>query len=158
MPIPTYENLILPLLKFSSDNREHSSRGPIDFLANEFSLTEEERNALLPNGKMTVFYNRVGWALTYLKQAGLVKSTRRGYFKITERGIKVIEQNPDRIDLEFLRQYPEFLEFESRSKDETKSKSMNKIDEETPEEKIENGYKMIFDKLAIRIGSEYQKF
>jgi len=150
--IPTYENLILPLLKFSSDSKEHSSRDPIDFLAKEFRLTEEEKDDLLPNGKTTVFYNRVGWALTYLKQAGLVKSTRRGYFRITERGIKVTEQNPDRIDLEFLRQYPEFLEFENRSKEERKSEAVNKIDDETtPEEKIDLGYKMIFDKLASEL-------
>jgi len=149
--IPSYENLILPLLKFSSDNQEHSSRDPIGFLAKEFSLTEDEKNTLLPNGKTTVFYNRVGWALTYLKQAGLVKSTRRGYFIITERGVKVIEQKTDKIDLAFLRQYPEFLEFESRSRVESKLEPMKKIDEETPEEKIEVGYKMILDKLASEL-------
>lgn len=152
MSIPTYEDLILPLLKFSSDNKEHSSRDPTDFLAKEFSLTEEEKNALLPNGKTTVFYNRAGWALTYLKQAGLAKSTRRGYFKITERGIKVIEQNPQRIDLEFLRQFPEFLEFESRSKEKVKSESqLTKVDDQTPEEKIEVGFSMIFEKLVIEL-------
>jgi restriction system protein len=146
--IPTYEDLILPLLRYSSDNKEHSSKDPTDSLAKEFNLTEEEKNRLLPNGKRTVFYNRVGWALSYLKQAGLAKATRRGYYKITERGTKVIEQNPDKIDVQFLRQYQEFLEFENRSKNGTKPEPENRPDEETPEEKIEYAYNMIFEKLA----------
>ena len=65
--------------------------------------------------------------------------------------MKVVEQNPEKIDLKFLRQYPEFLEFEGKSKDETKSEPVIKPDEQTPEEKIEYGYNMIFEKLANEI-------
>jgi len=83
MTIPDYQTIMLPLLKFASDNQEHSLRETIDFLAHEFSLSDEERKELLPSGLQATFDNRVGWARTYMKKAGLMESTRRGYFCIT---------------------------------------------------------------------------
>ena len=90
---------MLPLLKFASDGEEHSLREAIDSLADQFKLSTDERQTLLPSGQQAIFDNRVGWARTYLKKAGLLESTRRGYFRITQRGQDVLRKNPASIDV-----------------------------------------------------------
>lgn len=83
MAIPDYQTIMLPLLKYADDKQEHSLRETIDFLANQFKLNDDERKELLPSGQQPIFVNRVGWARTYLKKAGLLESTKRAFFKIT---------------------------------------------------------------------------
>jgi restriction system protein len=83
----------------------------IHSLASEFSLTDEEKNEFLPTGQQTVFTNRVGWARTYLKKAGLLSSPRRGYFQITERGRSVVRENPPAVNVKYLEKFPEFDQF-----------------------------------------------
>lgn len=113
MSIPDYQTIMLPLLEYASDGNEHASREPIDSLAAHFSLSDAERREVLPNGK-TVFVDRVSWALTYLRQAGLLQSTRRGFFKIAPRGVSVLAAKPLRIDNRYLAQFLEFREFLQR--------------------------------------------
>ncbi len=76
MTIPDYQTVMLPLLQFAGDGREHSVREAIEFLAGHFELTDEERNQKIPSGLQGLFKNRVGWARTYLGKAGLLESTR----------------------------------------------------------------------------------
>lgn len=111
MPVPTFDQLMLPLLQFAGDNQPHHIGEAVDVLADYCHLTHEERNELLPSGNRRRFDDRVQWAKTYLKKAGLLQSTGRGVFQITERGLKVLNTNPDDIDRAFLRQFPEFLDF-----------------------------------------------
>jgi restriction system protein len=111
MAIPDYQSLMLPVLKIASDGNEHRVSEVIDTLANEYQLTEAERE-MLPSGKQSVFSNRVvHWAKTYLAQSKLLGSTRRAYFKITERGRSVIAENVPKIDAKFLRRFAEFNAF-----------------------------------------------
>jgi restriction system protein len=91
MPIPDYQTVMLPLLRFVSDGKDHSLRETIDFLADHFFLTAEERQELLPSGSQAIFDNRVGWAKTHILRAGLLESPRRSIFRITERGKDVIK-------------------------------------------------------------------
>jgi restriction endonuclease Mrr len=107
MPIPDYQSLMLPVLSASLDG-EIRIGDVVERLAEKLSLTPEERSQLLPSGKQTVFANRVHWAKTYLGKAGLIESTRRGYFKITASGRQVVESKPARIDNNFLSQFEEF--------------------------------------------------
>ena len=93
MAIPDYQTIMLPLLKLANDGQEHFLRDAVEMLADEFGLTDEERKELLPSGQQAVFVNRVGWARTFLKQAGLLETTRRAYFRITERGRQVLSEN-----------------------------------------------------------------
>ena len=86
MTIPDYQTVMLPLLRLAADEREHFVREAVEELAREFKLSEEERKELLPSGGQATFDNRVGWARTYMKKAGLLESPRRGYFRITRRG------------------------------------------------------------------------
>ena len=102
---------MLPLLRLLKDGKEHYLNEVVGSLADEFELSPEEREQLLSSGQQTVIRNRTGWARTYLKKAGLLESTRRGYFRITERGKSVLSTKPVRIDVKYLEQFPEFVAF-----------------------------------------------
>ncbi len=84
MAIPDYQTIMLPLLNLAADGEEHRLRDAIEELADHLDLTEDERKELLPTGSQATFDNRVGWARTYVKKAGLLESPRHGYFRITD--------------------------------------------------------------------------
>jgi restriction system protein len=147
MAIPKYQTIMLPLLKLLEDKKEHSLRETIDILANQFNLTQEERRRLLPSGQMAVFKNRVGWARTYMKKADLIEYTKRGYFRITGRGIYVLKTNPPKIDVKLLEQFDEFKEFTAVKH----TKPRKKLEEFTPGEALETAYQNIRNELADEI-------
>jgi restriction system protein len=152
MAIPDYQTAMLPLLKFLSDGGEHSLREAIDALADQFSLTEAERAEMLPSGQQATFNNRVGWARTYMKKAGLLESTRRGFFRITDRGRKVLAGAPARIDVNFLEQFDEFIQFRSYRKEKTHAgEIVTYTTDETPEESLETAYQKLREGLASEI-------
>jgi restriction system protein len=151
MTIPDYETLMLPLMKLAGDRKEHSIREYIDELAKEFNLSTEERRRLLSSGKQEIFDNRVGWARTYLKKAGLLDITRRGYSKITERGVKVLGDNPKRIDNTLLFKFEEFREFKSVKREKPMIVKRSDKEEGTPVEEMESSYENIRDNLAGEI-------
>lgn len=117
MPVPDYESAMLPLLLLTSDGAEHRFRDAVEQLATQFELTDTERGEMLPSGTAPLFDNRVGWARTYLKQAGLLESSKRGWFRITDRGRKILAGNPSRIDIGLLDQFEEFRAFRSRKRE-----------------------------------------
>lgn len=93
MAIPDYETLMLPLLHLAADAKGQEVPFPcaVGKLADQFNLTDEERQELLPSGGTFKFSSRVSWARTYLQKAGLLESSRRGHFRITERGVVYFE-------------------------------------------------------------------
>lgn len=139
---------MLPLLKFAADGKEHTLREAIDALTAEFHLTEEERKQMLESG-MQVFDNRVAWAKSYMKKAGLLSFPGRSRFKITERGLKLLEEQPGKIDIKLLKRYPEFIEFRQKKEDEEETIDVGQ--ERTPREQIESGYKKIRSDLQIEL-------
>lgn len=120
MAVPDFQTLMLPVLKAAGTNEVRLS-DLVERLAADFHLTEDEKGQLLPSGRQTTLANRVGWAKTYLAKAGLVRTTRRGYFEATERGREVIAEVPQRIDIGFLSRYPEFEEFRRAVRGESTS-------------------------------------
>lgn len=154
MAIPDYQSIMLPLLKLASSNPtgELSLQETVNILAKTFNLTDEERSHLLPSGRQPTFVNRVGWAATYMKKAGLLEATRRGFFKISQRGLAAIAQNPSSINVSFLSQYPEFVEFKSiRSEKNGDDKDTDIEESRTPEESLELEYQRIRDNLASQL-------
>jgi len=110
MAIPSYERIMLPLLRFLADMKEHSLLETVDHTSKEFNLSNDERKQLLPSGARLI-NNRVTWARTYLGKAGLLEGTRRGHFRITERGLQVLKENPNEINKKYLQRFPEFVKF-----------------------------------------------
>ncbi len=149
MSIPDYQSLMLPLLRQTSDKQEHSFPDLVDALAAESRLTDVERRELLPSGGQFIFANRVGWARTYMKKAGLLSAPKRGVVQITNRGLQVLSENPDRIDNTVLRKFPEFLEFQSAKAGDAKEAPLATVDEQLdPQENIEAAYRKIEEQLA----------
>jgi len=144
MAIPDYQTLMLPLLQLASDLQEHQLRAVTETLADEFALSSDERSELLPSGSQFVFANRVGWARTYLKQAGLIDSPRRGFFRITQHGLNLLQEKPVRIDVNLLERFPEFLEFRARRREkESASTPDMTASGETPEDSLAAAYQTL---------------
>jgi restriction system protein len=146
--IPDYQSIMLPLLRKLSDKQEHKFRDLIDALAIDFKLTDNELKELLPSGQQRIFDNRVGWARTYLKKAGLVDSPKRAVSAITERGLNILTQNPKEINVAFLKQFPEFIEFQNLKRDDSEETEAVEITTQTPEENLETAYQRLRKALA----------
>ncbi len=162
MAIPDYQTLMLPVLKLASDEIEHRFSQAVEALADEFSLTQEERSELLPSGSQAVFNNRVGWARSYLKQAGLLASPKRGFFRITEDGLKLLQRNPPRIDNFVLEQFPAFIEFKDRRKDKseddkTSAEIPEQTETQTPEDSLASAYSMLRRSLESEVLSSVKE-
>jgi hypothetical protein len=120
MAVPDFQRLMLPLLKLASDGSEHTSSDAIEQLANEFQLSEAERKELIPSGQQARLNNRVGWASSYLRKAGLLRTVRWGTFQITDRGRTVLQSNPPTIDLRFLtNHFAEVVRFRGEAAEDT---------------------------------------
>jgi restriction system protein len=155
MPIPGYQEFMLPILKIAGDGQEHPVAEAIETLAQRMEMSEEDRDILLPSGKQTRLYNRVTWAITYLLKSLLLEKVARGRFKITPRGLDVVRRNPPRIDNAFLDQFEEFRAFktkrartacETRRSDELE---LSGIDADvTPDERLDEAYKELRETLA----------
>jgi restriction system protein len=151
MPIPDYESLMLPLLRLSADRSVHKFSDAVDVLADEHGLSAKERSELLPSGVQPVFRNRVGWAKSYLKQAGLLTFPKRGLFQITDRGLDLLKTTPKRVNNAVLEQYPEFNEFKSRRRDKDPAKPLKQVEVvESPEDQMASA----FQRFHIELESE----
>lgn len=162
MAIPDYQTLMLPVLKLAADGAEHKFSHAVELLVEEFSLSTEERNELLPSGSQAVFNNRVGWARSYLKQAGLLSSPKRGFFTITPKGGALLAKNPERVDISILEQYPEFLEFRNRKKDKGENEkpeetSAVSASSQTPEDALASAYSTLRKDLESEILSSVKE-
>jgi len=163
MSIPDYQTLMLPLLRLAADGSEHRFRDAVEQLAAEFQLSDQERATMLPSGTAPMFDNRVGWAKTYLKQAGLIDTTRRGYFRITLRGTELLGTNPDLIDASTLENYEEFRAFRSRRSEEKGGlqpdlpttlaplSPASTVPEATPEELFSQAYQRLRSNLEAEV-------
>jgi restriction system protein len=143
---------MLPLLQTAGDKQEHSLAQARDALASAFGLTESERQERLPSGRQYRFSNRVAWAKVYLQQAGLLESSRRGHFSITERGREVLKKPPAKIDIKFLTQYPQFQAFRARQDTAPEDRAPAiQTEDESPEEALEAAYQKMRAALAAEV-------
>ena len=159
MAIPDFQTLMLPLLRNLSDGKTQLLKDVVSELADEFQLTADERAALLPSGGAATFSSRASWAKTYLKKAGLVSQSKRGFVEITPSGQSVFENPPIRIDGNYLEQFSAFVEFQSSAKKPAKHASGHHSQqpieapstELTPDEVIESAYSRHWDALADEV-------
>jgi restriction system protein len=164
MVVPDFQTLTLPVLKEFADGLEHPTKDIRQRVVNKLGLTPEDVAEMVPSGTQTRLANRVAWAHVYMKRAGLLSSSRRGIYRITERGQEALKSPPNRIDIEFLNQYPEFAGFRSPGVSHLKGadpgllKIMTKglpmsIDAAalTPDEQVHIGAARIKDNLVAQI-------
>lgn len=152
--IPTYQEFMRPLLEIASNGNEIKIRDAINSLADQFHLTQDERLEKLPSGRVTVLDNRIGWAKTYLTKSGLLESTRRAYFVITERGKQALSDPHAVIDNAYLKQFEEFNAFKEQKNDAQPTQVETNVeleDDITPDETLRAAYKQINNALADEI-------
>ena len=158
--IPDYQTAMLPLLRLTADGQERRFRDAVEALAEHFALSDEERAEMLPSGTAPLFDNRVGWARTYLKQAGLLESPKRGILRITARGRELLSRNPPSIDVELLDQYDEFRAFRTRRKEQhaepQQTQSVAALaeaasEDQTPEDLLASAYRRLRKNLELEL-------
>ena len=152
MAIPDYQSIMLPLLRFAADGNEYSLRQAIEGLAEKFGLTDAEKNELLPSGQQPRFDNRVGWSRSYLSKAALLESTRRGHFRITQRGQEILTKNLPEINVKLLDQFPEFIEFRAKHREREETTETAETETlQTPGELLETAYQKLREDLTAEL-------
>jgi len=139
MAIPTYQEVMLPILKFAADGATRTVKECIEHIEQAFGLSDEEKQERIPSGKQRMIYNRVTWAITHTKKAGLLEfREKRGYFGITDAGRKLLSENPPEINVKLLRRYASYRDFINAEEQVTDSPLPATLSEtdETPEEVI----------------------
>lgn len=160
MAVPKYDELMKPLLIAVSDGETYKIKDVTARLAQQLNLFSEDLAEMLPSGRQTVFKNRVGWAKTYLKKAGLLESPARATIVITNAGKQVVADNPEKIDSKYLEQFPSFVDFASAPEpldDSNPASEVPKPSDLTPDDQLEDAYKEINDSLASDLLSEVLK-
>jgi restriction system protein len=159
MPIPDFQSVMRPLLEVLSDCKEWRMRDVTDALATRFQLTPHEREEMLPSGQQTLFNNRVGWAKTHLKGAGLILNPNRGKVTLSDEGRRVLASHPEAINCRFLRQYPSYLELVGRSRSEDDGEAEDSVDgtesDQTPLELMDESFHALrratADELLVKL-------
>jgi restriction system protein len=144
MPVPDFQTLMLPTLR-AANGGEVTMPQAREFVAAELGLTDKDVSEVLPSGRQTVIVNRVAWAKSYMERAGLLKSTRRGVFSLTEDGRALLDSNPARIDNTVLSNYSSFNEWRMKTQN-VKSDASPMVDSketETPEERLERDHETL---------------
>lgn len=155
MAIPDYQTLMLPVLQMASDGNEHKASEMVEKISDDFQLSLDERTELLASGNQAVINNRIGWARSYLKKAGLLDSSRRGYVRITDKGRALLRTAPERINVKLLDQYPEFVNFrEGKSETANQRSDDDKQSEDqalTPEDALADAYVVMTENLQAEV-------
>lgn len=146
MPIPSYETLMLPVLRLAAAEETRVPQAA-SVIADSLKLSESERDELLPSGKQRILHNRIHWAKFYMSKAGLIESPKRGLFKATELGRQLLATNPATITTQVLKSYPAFIEFYQNDATQPKStaeaQTITALPSMTPEEQIDTAQALL---------------
>ncbi len=152
MAVPDFQTLMRPLLGLTEDGAAHSISDLRSAIAEQFALSEEDMSERIPSGRVTTLQNRVGWAATYLYRCGLLERPQRAHYRITDRGQRVLRDNPERVDLDVLKQFEEFAEFRQRSSgDEAPPQVASASESETAEERMDRADRELRSALAAEV-------
>ncbi len=162
--VPDFQSVMLPFLETLQDGRERSMREVTESLAAHFRLTEEQLQEHLPSGPQSLFYNRVAWAKTHLKNAGLIDNPVRGRVSISEAGRTVLLQKPSTVNCRFLKQFPSYLKFIGQSSSQGEDEQEVSVIEgsQTPQELLDASFntlrKATVEDLLTRLKSRSPGF
>jgi restriction system protein len=151
--IPDYQSLMRPVLECARKEPRKIS-DVVEEISSNLTLSVEERHQMLPSGKQTTIANRIHWARSYMKQAGLVRNIRRGWFELTDRGRSVLDDPTISVNSKYLEQFDEFQEFKSRGKENDEKTSVREDTEtpaNTPDENLQAAHKRLDAALAANL-------
>lgn len=154
MGIPKYNEMYLPLLKALEDRSVHTNREIADAIAAILGITPQERQQSTLTSGVSVFSNRVNWACTYLKKAGLVESKKRGHHRLTDEGYRILQNPPPLLDNDFLCKYPSFQAFYMSEASPLAQADSPTESDETPQDLIDHAFSSLNQKLADDLMTE----
>ncbi len=157
MAVPKFYEFMRPFLEVMSDGKAHSLKEIRSILCERMSLSESDMNEVLPSGREKVYTNRIGWASTYLKKAGLIISPSRAVFRITPEGTQVLSEAPSIITPQFLTRYDEFKTFKGQSTENSVSLSPETTSDSTPDDILEEAFLQISATLEENVLAEVMK-
>lgn len=145
-----------PLLAELEDGQAHNIANVRERIAVEFQLSPDDLAERIPSGRVTKLQNRIGWAATYLYRCGLLERPRRAHYRITDRGRQVLRDHRNRVDLDVLRQFPEFAEFRQPSRESDGQPAHDPVQvpgggDQTAEERIETAYRELRGALVAEL-------
>lgn len=151
MALPTHQELMLPLLKVLKQQNQPIQISHVGkLLAEQSGLTLEELSKMIPSGKRTVFYDRVGWAKTYLVKAGLINQPDWGLCELSEEAKNLDLDILPKVDNDFLMRYESFRIFKlppNSKVDKQADTSLDKSELETPEESLQRINELLVSSL-----------
>ncbi|WP_130863124.1 restriction endonuclease [Bacilliculturomica massiliensis] len=148
MSLPKYYELYVPFLTAIKDGKVHTMKEVKSRAADFLELSEDERSERLPSGNQSVYDNRIGWARTYLKKAGLIEAPQRAHFVITAEGKRLLESSIPITDDLLAEKYPSFAEFKGKKPAGSNGTTVTQDTAETPQETLERVFKVINEQLA----------
>ena len=152
MAIPDFQTLMRPVLVAVDGGQPKSAAQIRDIVAPALGVSDEDRQVMLPSGNEPTFTNRVKWAVKHLTEAGLILRPERGRFVLSERGKKVLQDHPERVDMAVLQQFPEYQDFRARKREKHDEKSVTIISEEvSPSEAVGQLVEDSYDTLAAEL-------
>lgn len=143
MAIPGYQKFMFPILKFLYDGQTKSRTSIFNAMSKTFKLTTQQLNETLPSQTQPTYKNRIGWAITYLKKAGLLISSTRANFQITDEGKKIVDNNITNLDSKYLEKYESFVEFQNLSHKQDDMQFGTNNQDETPLENIVHSFEIL---------------
>lgn len=165
--VPEFQTFMRPVLNFHADGRPHAVAQVRDAVADLLGITVEDRKVMLPSGLVPRYANRTAWAITHLAQAGLLTRTARGVTQITDRGQSVLRAYPERVDMRVLKQFPEYVNFRSRTRsrrdDSTKDPGEDTATDvlaprEAIEEVVESAHSAVAAEILARVLAQPPEF
>jgi restriction system protein len=149
--IPDFQSIMLPLLQFLSDEKPKSTQQIRDRMVDLFKITKEEQLERIPSGRQQLHYNRIAWAISYLKMANLIASPERSVYIITKDGLDLLTKKPEKITVKLLKEYPCFNENRSPRKDQKDDDENGVVEEKTPDELLAIGQQKIRDEISNQL-------
>ena len=151
--IPDFQSIMLPLLQFIGKNEDVSMKVIKDGMVKQFNITKEEQEQKTPNGKQFIYYNRIAWAISYLRMAELIFSPQRGTYKISINGKNVLNNPPEKITVKYLKGLDKNSKINNigKNKSTTFDEKEQEIEGKTPDEIFEFSYSQIIDNLKLQL-------
>ena len=151
MAVPSFDSLMLPVLRTLADGNIHRPQEVSDMVAAQLGVSAEDQAEMLPSGAMPRYRNRILWALHYMKRAGVIASPRRGQYVIADSGRALLAEAPAKVTVKMLERYPGYMEFTGRSAPVSQEPGTPEAEVATPEERLQAAYEELRDHVAAEV-------
>ncbi|UOP00280.1 restriction endonuclease [Kingella potus] len=149
MPIPSFEELRLPILKLLASGETRRKAQLIEPLAAHFGLDTDDIAQEYESGNGAVFADRISWALSYLALSGLLSRPKRGHYVITGLGREYAQKDAAEV-IAYVKQ--KMTERERGQKaDGKETVATAEVADTTPTEQLEASFGAIRQKIYDEI-------